>query len=188
MRATSTTGRYARLGLSAVVAACVGVALAATGGQSAIPAPASAQDSTAQFSPAAPRTWDDKAMADLELPLADPVGSPKHISADYYYRMPVRPIYKGYAIYAPGHEPPGYKTWLAEQEPQVLWGEDRNGTRHSPPLRTEADWLKAGEMVFDAPIAFSTGNDLRLLGEPAFYDTTGIVLASDGLFPFEQYV
>jgi hypothetical protein len=32
------------------------------------------------------------AIAELELPLADPVGSPKRVSADYYYRIPVRPI------------------------------------------------------------------------------------------------
>jgi hypothetical protein len=109
--------------------------------------------------------------------LADPVGSPKHVSAEYYYQIPVRPIYKGYAIYAPGHEPPNYKAWLAQQEPQLLWGEDSNGTKHAPPLNTEADWITAGEMVFDAPIAFSTGSNLRLLGEPDYYEKTGIALA-----------
>jgi hypothetical protein len=41
---------------------------------------------------------DDQAMATLEVPLADPIGSPKHVSADYYYRIPVRPIYKQYPI------------------------------------------------------------------------------------------
>jgi hypothetical protein len=34
----------------------------------------------------------------LEIPLADPVGSPKHVSADYYYRIPVAPIYKSRAL------------------------------------------------------------------------------------------
>ena len=32
-----------------------------------------------------PKTWDDQAIATLEVPLADPIGSPKHVSADYYY-------------------------------------------------------------------------------------------------------
>jgi hypothetical protein len=45
-----------------------------------------------------PKTWDDAAMADLEVPLANPIGSPKQISADYYYRIPVRPIYKQYPV------------------------------------------------------------------------------------------
>ena len=39
---------------------------------------------------AIPKTWDEDAIAKLEVPLADPVGSPKHVSADYYYRVPVR--------------------------------------------------------------------------------------------------
>jgi hypothetical protein len=41
-----------------------------------------------------PKTWDDQAMARLEVPLANPLGSPKHIASDYYYRIPVRTIYK----------------------------------------------------------------------------------------------
>ena len=36
-----------------------------------------------------PKTWDDAAMATLELPLAYPAGSPKHVSSESYYRIPV---------------------------------------------------------------------------------------------------
>jgi hypothetical protein len=54
-----------------------------------------------------PRMWDDAAMATLEVPLANPVGSPIPVSAEYYYSIPVRPIYKQYAVYAPGREPAG---------------------------------------------------------------------------------
>src|SRR5947209_16128356 len=46
--------------------------------------------------PQIPKTWDDKAVAELEVPLADPRYSPVHVSSDYYYRMPVRQIYKSY--------------------------------------------------------------------------------------------
>ena len=46
-----------------------------------------------------PKTWDDDAMSRLEVPLANPIGSPKQITADYYYRIPVRPIYKQYPVY-----------------------------------------------------------------------------------------
>src|SRR5215831_4119590 len=55
-----------------------------------------------------PKTWDDEAIATLEIPLADPVGSPRHASADYYYRIPVAPIYKSYPVYVPGYEPTGF--------------------------------------------------------------------------------
>src|SRR5579864_3338999 len=108
------------------------------------------QGPSASFHPAIPKTWDDAAMATLEVPLADPIGSPKHVSADYYYRIPVRPIYKQYPVYAPGHEPPGYLDWLKQQEPVIVW--DDKG--HAPPLQSEEDWIKAGEIVFDAPTGY----------------------------------
>jgi hypothetical protein len=147
-----------------------------------------AQKGRPGYSPEIPRIWDDAAIAELEVPLADPAGSPKHISADYYYRIPVRPIYRSYAVYAPGHEPPGYMDWLKRQEPEIIWGEDTSGQKHAPPLNTEADWIKAGEIVFDSATAFDTGQDLKNLTDPAFYTKTGVPLMKGGVFPFEHYV
>src|SRR5262245_31235188 len=95
---------------------------------------------------AIPKTWDDIEIARHEIPLADPVGSPKHVSKDYYYKIPVRPIYKGYPVYAPGREPAGYLDWLRQQEPIIVWDDEG----HAPPLKTEANWIRAGEVVFDA--------------------------------------
>src|SRR5215472_3887028 len=37
---------------------------------------------SAAFKPSVPKSWDDGAVAELGVPLADPVGSPKHVSAD----------------------------------------------------------------------------------------------------------
>src|SRR5579864_3469745 len=68
-----------------------------------------------------PKMWDDAAMVTLEVPLAEAAASPKFPPADYYYRIPVRPIYKSYPAYAPGHEPAGYLDWLKQQEPVMLW-------------------------------------------------------------------
>ncbi|MBK9706135.1 MAG: hypothetical protein IPO77_03755 [Acidobacteria bacterium] len=51
-------------------------------------------------------------------------------------------IYKSYPIYAPGKEPPGYLEWLKKQEPQIIFDAGK--------LKTEADWIKAGEIVFHA--------------------------------------
>ncbi len=61
-----------------------------------------AQKSNAAYSPTVPNTWDEEALASLEVPLAGPGHSPKHISAADYYRLPVRPIYKSYTQYRPG--------------------------------------------------------------------------------------
>src|SRR5215468_4278678 len=104
-----------------------------------------AQRSGTTFAPAIPKTWDDGAIASLEVPLANPIGSPKHVSADYYYRIPVAPIYKTYPIYTPGHEPAGYVDWLKQQGPEILWDD----AGHAPQLKTEKDWIDAGEIVFD---------------------------------------
>ena len=54
------------------------------------------------YSPAIPKTWEDQAMAAFEVPLANPASPRRHVTADYYYRIPVRPIYKSYPVYAPG--------------------------------------------------------------------------------------
>ena len=98
----------------------------------------------------APATWDDKAMNGVEVPLANPIGSPKHVSADYYYRIPVRPVYQQYPVYAPGREPAGYLEELKRKEPVIIW----DGAAHTPALRTDQDWIRAGEMVFGAAITF----------------------------------
>jgi hypothetical protein len=99
------------------------------------------------FSPKIPRVWDDAEMAALQLSLVDSTASPKQISADYYYRIPVRTIYKNYPVYAPGKEPAGYIEWLKQQEPQSAFD--------AGALKTEADWIRAGELVFDSPISYS---------------------------------
>lgn len=133
-----------------------------------------------------PRTWDDAAMADLEVPLANPIWSPKHVSADYYYRIPVRPIYKQYPVYAPGRDAAGYLDWLKRQDPQIIW-DDRG---HAPPLETEADWISAGELVFDAQIIFPEkgGVPCEDIQSRAWYEKGGVPLAADGRLPFVNYV
>jgi hypothetical protein len=136
------------------------------------------------FKSVIPKTWDDAAMATLEVPLADPIGSPKHVSADYYYRIPVRPIYKQYPVYAPGHEPLGYMDWLKQQEPVIVWDD----AGHRPALRTEADWVKAGEIVFDAAITQGVITTVADVRDPSWYSRTAVLVAKGGVMPFYRYV
>jgi hypothetical protein len=131
-----------------------------------------------------PKTWDDEAIATLEVPLADPVGSPKHVSADYYYRIPISTIYKSYPVYAPGHEPTGYLDSLRQREPVIVWDD----AGHAPPLKTDADWLKAGEIVFDASTDFDRFMTLAESRDPAWYKQTGTPVAKNGTVPFVRYV
>ena len=145
-----------------------------------------AQDQRARSRAQIPKTWDDAAMAALQVPLANPIGSPRNVSVDYYYRIPVRPIYKSYPVYAPGHEPLGYMDWLRQQDPAILWDD----AGRSPPLETETDWIKAGEEAFEAPISFNSlqsavGKDIR---DPAWYQHAGVPVTSRGVMPFFTFV
>lgn len=137
----------------------------------------------AQHRPAIPRTWDDRAIAEHEVPAADPAGSPKHVSSDYYYRIPVRPIYRGYPVYAPGREPPGYLERLKQQEPVIIWGENA-----APRLDTDADWVRAGESVFDAPINMNVNISVDDVRDPKWLAATKAPVARDGTLPWFQYI
>ena len=90
--------------------------------------------------PVVPRTWDDSIMPTLEVPLSHPVGSPKPVSADYYYKIPVRPIYKQYPVYAPGREPVGYMEWLKKQDPVILWDDAKSQAETRDRSRLDQGW------------------------------------------------
>jgi len=132
-----------------------------------------------------PRVWDDAAMADLEIPLARPQYSPKHVTAGSYYKIPVRPIWKSYPVYHPDRAPAGYLEWLKSQEPRETWNPAQ--------LKLEEDWARAGEMVFDAPIAFGSIGvrppaDSSYLQDKAWFDKVRPPITRDGILPFYRYV
>lgn len=139
-----------------------------------------AQKSTSTFSPVIPQVWNDEEIATLEVPTADPVSAPKHITADYYYRIPVRPMYKSYTVYAPGKEPPGYMEWLKQQQPETVFDQTS--------LKTEEDWIKAGEMIFDAPIFYDAVVKASDVQNKAWYEKINPPLAKDGSLPYFRYV
>ena len=78
-------------------------------------------------------------------------------------------------------EPPGYRERLRQLEPLVLWDD---GARR-PRLVTEADWIKAGEMVFNAPVLFGLGRPAPRRASDA---KTGDNYDKDGISPFSTYV
>lgn len=65
----------------------------------------------------------------------------------------------------------------------VLWDDGA----HRPRLVSEAEWIKAGEMVFNAPVLFSVatfGPEERR----AFIAKTGDLYDRNGITPFATYV
>jgi hypothetical protein len=133
------------------------------------------------FQPKIPKTWKTSDVEALEVPMANPKYSPIHISEVAYYRIPMRIIYKTYPVYHPSREPAGYMDWLKQQEPEIAFDLSR--------LRTREDWVKAGEVVFNAPTSygpvFFSATNLR---DPSFFEKTGMPVANDGTVPFARWV
>jgi hypothetical protein len=124
--------------------------------------------------------WDDVAMRDLELPLARPQYSLRLVSSEYYYRIPVRPVYKSYPVYARDREPAGYLDRLRQEAPAAVFD--------AATLHTEQDWIRAGELVFDAPITMETPISIDDVRHPEFLKRTGVPVAPDGTIPALRYV
>lgn len=141
-----------------------------------------------------PRTWDEEAIASLDLPRADPALKVTHVSADYYYSLPVRKFYKSYPVYHPSKEPKpdgkDYLDWLKEQPPQEI-------LHDFSALRSQADWAKngpaLGKEVFEAPIADETNPVLGVartadVRDSAWYEKAGVLFDDDGVVPFVRYL
>lgn len=135
----------------------------------------------AVFQPDIPRTWKQSDVISLELPLANPAYSPVHVPEEQYYQIPERAIYKSYPVYRPDREPAGYREWLARQEPEIAFDASK--------LKTREDWLKAGEIVFNAgtsfnPVFFGAAD----FQDEAAFDRLGMPVAKDGTIPFARWV
>ena len=134
-----------------------------------------------QSRPDIPRTWKAEDVATFELPLASARHSPVHVPEDYYYQLPVRPVYRSYPIYRPDREPAGYQQWLRDQEPEVVFDEAS--------LVTDQQWIDAGALVFEAPFAYNRPLiGVRHVRDRAWYADLQVPVRSDGVMPFARWV
>jgi hypothetical protein len=131
--------------------------------------------------PQIPKTWDEQAMATLEVPLAAAAASPVPVSADYYYRMPVRPIYKTYPVYHPSKEPSGYFERLQGLEPEIVSFDFAN-------FKGQEEWIQAGQIVFDTPTDYDISGSPSQFRDTSYYSANGIPVTNDGTVPFVKYV
>jgi hypothetical protein len=131
--------------------------------------------------PVIPKTWDTQAIDSFQLQLADPKVAVKLISSSYYYSIPIRPIYKSYDVYRPDREPRGYMDQLKRKEPQVIFDFSK--------LKSEADWTRAGEMVFDSPIELvADGTLYSEIRGMDWFDKNKVPVTSEGVMPFMRWV
>src|SRR4051794_33571868 len=127
---------------------------------------------TAQtFHPEIPRSWEDNEVQTFEVPLVQADRSPRYMSSKDYYALKERVIYRSYPVYAPGREPAGYREWLKQREPEIIFDASR--------LRTNADWIEAGKLVFRSHIQYSPAPE-----GPAEVDETVPVQRDGTVLPF----
>jgi len=130
--------------------------------------------------PLVSRMWNAGELASFEIPLVNAERSAQHAPPDYYYRLAVRPIFKSYPIYAPGHEPPGYMAWLAQREPALAFD--------ASTIQSDADWVAAGETVFDAPLGYGATFTPARVRDRDWYVHNQVPVTKDGVMPFSRYV
>ena len=100
---------------------------------------APAADNEKTWKPDIPKVWDDAALADWPTPLAGLKTRPRHIASKEYYSLTVDNL-RTYPVYFPGREPDGYWEMLQRLGPKPLIEPEK--------LKSEADWIKAGQRVF----------------------------------------
>src|SRR5688500_5209730 len=90
-----------------------------------------------------PKVWDIEALHSMHIPPPDTSVVMEPASEEYYYALPERVVYKTYPFYMPGKEPKGYFEWLRGQKPEIIF--------NAGEMKTEEDWIKAGEIMYDMP-------------------------------------
>ena len=130
------------------------------------------------FKPDIPQAWNDKDVEGFEVPLAQRDRSPRYLTAEQYYALKVRPIYRSYPAYAKGREPAGYLESLQAKEPEIIFD--------PATLHTKEDWIAAGKIVFESDTQFRPAREMPEASEADF------PVASDGRLasfnPFYTYV
>ena len=126
------------------------------------------------------KVWNDSALAGWHVPLAAPGVEPVPLTADQFYRLPELKIFKSYPVYAPGKEPPGYMEKLKRAEPELVFDATR--------FRSATDWIRAGELVFDAPVTISPIDGQAYVNDAGWFRDHNVPIAKDGTVPFYRYV
>ena len=92
------------------------------------------------YRPAIPKTWDEEKLATWAMPLAGLNARPAHIPERQYYGLRIENL-RTYPVYFPGREPAGYWEKLQRIGPKPLIEPEK--------LKTDRDWVEAGQVVFD---------------------------------------
>jgi hypothetical protein len=127
-----------------------------------------------------PKTWDMQAIKKFHLPPPDSTVKVIYASEEYYDSLPDHVISKTFPMYIREFEKSGYIDSLRNLEPEITF--DVNT------LKTPEDWIKAGELVFNWPVAYSAvGGNVSQLKKSDFDNSNGKI-TKEGIYPFSRYV
>lgn len=74
----------------------------------------------------------------------------------------------------------GILEWLKQQEPESAFD--------ASALKTEANWIRAGELVFDSPISYDNIAQIADVRNPEWYEKLNVPATKDGTLPWFRYV
>ena len=134
---------------------------------------------TTQWRPAIPKVWNNEQLQSMHLPFPDTLVKLSFITEEEYDKLPERVSYKTYPFYMPGSEPPGYYDSLSKIEPVINFNEDN--------LKTETDWINAGELIYELPMNFFPLDSAMLSLLPAMaakWKAAGVHANKKGIIPF----
>jgi hypothetical protein len=128
-----------------------------------------------------PKTWDVAAIEESHIPPPDTSARITYAPEEYYNSLPEHVIYKSFPVYAVEASPPGYLDSLKTLEPEIVFDLSK--------LKTEADWIKAGEKIFFWPTSF-VNVDSTVIDEidSAYLAGTGEPVTPKGIYPYYSYV
>jgi hypothetical protein len=127
-----------------------------------------------------PKTWDIKAIKDFHLPPPDTSVQVTYAPEEYYNSLPEHVIYKTYPLYVREFEKSGYLDSLRKLEPEIVFDPNK--------LKTQEDWIKAGEVVFNWPAAFTPYNDKAPQLDSSLFRNGNGKFTREGIYPFSRYV
>ncbi len=127
-----------------------------------------------------PKTWDIEAIERSHLPPPDTSVKVIYAPEAYYNSLPEHVIYKTYPVFVRELEKPGYLDSLRQLEPEVVFDPAK--------LKTQEDWIKAGELVFNWPASYRLDTGKQSSLDRKYIEATGAKMTLDGKYPFTQYV
>lgn len=132
-----------------------------------------------------PQTWDEKAIATLELPSVLTGKPVEHVGPEFYRSVAPTTVYRTYPVYVPDRAPEGYFASLLKADPEVLFDSDEGNERDH---WTNEEWIRSGRAVFDWPVEFRPVGpefEAQIAGMLA---TVHVDVTSDGRIPYWSYV